>query len=456
MPMMRRPGGPPDSPESNVPAGQDPEGGLRVPSDTTPTWELEMLVSGAVLVGLFQVLQPVDQAWAELVPRLATRAASMAAGLAYSLLKGALYALLVTFVVHLASRAYWVALVGLDSVFPGGIRWERVSVRVLSLDEIKGMVRPLPSLISRLDNFCSVVFAVGFLAVAFALTALAFTAIGAGVVWLFSALFLPGRPIDVGRAITILWVLVFVPRVLYLLVWRLTGDSRATRWLRPLNRVWTGVVILRVFGGLSLTLMTNIRRRRVLVIVFVLLAGSFSVAFSQMVASRSGGDAVLYPGMPEALAGQATQYRYYADQRLGSDAYLALPFIQSDVVRDPYVRLFIPYLPRRDAAELQRCRAQRQPAQGASAIGNTGAVPTAADVALTCLAAIHAVALNGRPAAGLEYRFYTDAASGLEGILTYIPVADLPRGRNVLTVRRPAEPDADDPAAGSYSIPFWL
>src|SRR5512147_2914077 len=105
MPMMRRPGATPGSPEESPrPPGQEasaPGGLLRVPGDTTPTWELEMLVSGAVLVGLVQVAPVIDEAWSGLLPRLATRAASMAGGLAYALVKGSLYALLVTFVVHL-------------------------------------------------------------------------------------------------------------------------------------------------------------------------------------------------------------------------------------------------------------------------------------------------------------------------------------------------------------------
>ena len=144
MPMIRRPGATPGSPQSSGPVGEEgaPTGGvsgpsLHVPSDTTPTWELEMLVSGAVLVGLVQVAPLIDHAWLTLVPRLGTRTASMEAGLAYALLKGALYALLATFVVHLLSRAYWVALVGLDSVFPRGIRWETVrESRGLTAEEI--------------------------------------------------------------------------------------------------------------------------------------------------------------------------------------------------------------------------------------------------------------------------------------------------------------------------------
>src|SRR3954469_2837672 len=91
--------------------------------DTSPTWELELLISGAVLFALFQIPPVLNGFFARIEPHATT--AVMSALLFVELyLKAIVYALIASFVVHLIGRAYWVGLVGLHSVFPKGVRWE--------------------------------------------------------------------------------------------------------------------------------------------------------------------------------------------------------------------------------------------------------------------------------------------------------------------------------------------
>lgn len=465
MPTIRRSGSAPADPQA--PNASPPEAGapgehslshLGVPGDTTPTWELEMLVSGAVLVGLFQLPPVLDGVLRPLLPRLTSNFAVFGAGIAYAYVKGMVYALMVAFVLHLASRAYWVALVGLDSVFPHGVRWENArKMGPIARELIRERMPSLPRVISALDNFCSVLFAVGFATVSMGAVSLTVFSLAGAITWGVATFFLHGSRPD--GILPVVAALLMAP--LFLLRFdrgwgdRLARSKRATALVRGILRYTPYVLAMRLYGPLYLTLITNLRRRVAIPLLLALLLGSMGFAFADMLALRGKNAGALYPDLPEALRGRAADYRHYADQRNGGDAFTPVPFIQSDVIRDPYVRLFIPYRPAQDVRELTAC--MQAPATGV-ARGNPALAALPASLALRCLAAMHAVSLDGRARTDFDYRFYTDAASGLQGLLVYIPVEGLARGRNLITVRRPAQLDDDNrlQPATADSIPFWL
>ena len=99
---------------------------LQVPGRTTPTWEIELLISGALVFSLFSLREPLEWAMLRWLP-VATDGWRMLLIYAYLYGKMVLYTLLLTFSVHLAARARWVALVGVHSVYPHGPRWENLS-----------------------------------------------------------------------------------------------------------------------------------------------------------------------------------------------------------------------------------------------------------------------------------------------------------------------------------------
>jgi hypothetical protein len=133
-------------------------------AEASPTWELELLLSGAVLVALFQVSGVFDRTFDRVEPHT-TRATAMPLFFAYLYGKAMVLALIATFVLHLASRGYWVGLVGLNSVFPNGVRWDQLRYGPITRELIRERLPALPPIIARLDNFCSALFSFGFLLV---------------------------------------------------------------------------------------------------------------------------------------------------------------------------------------------------------------------------------------------------------------------------------------------------
>jgi hypothetical protein len=431
--------------------------------DVSPTWELELIISGAVLVALFQLPALLDHLQQRLTPQATDR---MATAIFFATFygKAMAIALIGTFVVHLASRAYWVGLIGLHSVFPRGIRWDELKQGARAREIYRKRLTTIPASVARADNFCSVLFSFGFLIVIF--VALSIVTIGA----MSAVSYLIARFAFGGRHASVIWwtivtLAVLVP-VIVASIDRYLGDRIAPGSVtaRVLERVivvsyYTNLIGL--YGPIFMTLLTNVRKR----VIYPVLAFVFTGLIGYVVVDTLVRNGLLSVNSYDYFAEtdqHALDYRYYASQRRDGEILDRIPSIQSDIITDPYVRLFIPYSPdRHNPAIAARCP-QLQPLQqrglqfGPAPSG--ARVDSAAAVALGCLARLHHVTLNGASLDTLEFRFHTDPATGLKGIVAYLPTAGLPRGKNVITV----QPAPRAPTSTSkrplrpFVIPFWL
>lgn len=161
-----------------------------------------------------------------------------------------------------------------------------------------------------------------------------------------------------------------------------------------------------------------------------------------------------------ASAAHGVDYRHYESEREADAIYPRTPSIQSEVIRDPYVKLFIPYIPaRHNALIAARCPAAKPLQSRGVQLGVDTPVPDSlAEPVLRCLAAIHRVTLNGAALPDLDFAFYEHPGSGVKGIVAYIPTSTLPRGKNVLTVQAAPAVAVDAPTKPPppWVIPFWL
>ena len=428
--------------------------------ETSPTWELELLISGAVLFALFQIPGALNGFFARLEPH-ATATAGSAIFLVELYVRAIVFALIASFVVHLVARAYWVGLVGLHSVFPRGVRWEEMKVGPITERLYRERLASLPRLIARTDNFCSVIFSFAFLLVLlFAFTVVVSGALGLLAYGLAHA-FGGGRNTRL-YFIAVCALFAAVP-VLTSVVdrrWgaRLAAGSRPERMLAGAARFGYRVSFLNVMGPVFLTLLTNIGRRKLILIFYAAFMGIIVFVAAERLASsdRLSVNSYDYFGSSDA---HGVNYRFYETQRSEDDILPRTPSIQSDVIRDPYVKLFIPYSPARHNVLLpQTCPRLHVLQDRGIQLGADPAIPdTLAVPVLNCLATLHAVTLNGVALRDLDFRFYEHPRTGIKGIIAYIPTDSLPRGLNVLTVK-PAPRTGDDAPKTPprpYVIPFW-
>ena len=88
--------------------------------------EVELLISAALLFGLMQLPGRLETSWNAINPTL-TEGSGVMVFLLYFYMRVMAVTLIGAFALHLVTRAYWVGLVGLDSVFPEGVDWDRVN-----------------------------------------------------------------------------------------------------------------------------------------------------------------------------------------------------------------------------------------------------------------------------------------------------------------------------------------
>lgn len=116
------------------------------------SWELELLISGGAIFSLFQLADFFIN-WVQII-----RMNNHLPGMAIILMIGmvGIKMLNLGFILHLILRAYWIALICINYVYPNGINPSRLKLRKpFKIREVKE--GNLKSQIIRVDNFCGTV-----------------------------------------------------------------------------------------------------------------------------------------------------------------------------------------------------------------------------------------------------------------------------------------------------------
>ncbi len=431
---------------------------------TSATWELELFLSGAFVFSSFQLPGLIEGAFRRLDPFLIdSGTAVLSNATLYG--KAIAFTLILTFSIHLVARALWVALLGLHSVFPNGIRWEELKTGPITRELYMRKVPNLGTAIARLDNFCSITFSTGLLIVVVFVFSVVMIGSVAASAYLLARLFTGGRKIE-----TFFFILIGAVAALPLLATvadkrfgsRLAPDSRGYRVLRAMVRLGFMTTMIRATGPMMWTLSTNIGRKRA--VAFIVTATTTLIILSSV--DRLIQSDRLSLNSNDFFASSRNhgiRYQHYESQRDPEELYPKTPSIQSDIIKDPYVKLFIPYQPARHNIAIVRACPTLKPLQDRGI--QLGSDPLLEDSLVTpvleCMARMHAVTLDGIALSALSFAFYEHPGSGIKGILAYIPVDSLPRGRHVIGVIPvpPPVPPKDSSAAAAWKrptlIPFW-
>lgn len=431
---------------------------FQLPKDTTPTWEVELLLSGALVFSMLQVPGVLDDIIYALRPRL-NEGFSHSAFMLYFYLKVTSYVLIVTFVLHLSSRAVWVAALGLRSVYPEGVYWDKLPRGPIYREYTKRTTLTLDQMIDRADNRASLVFAFGLLMVLVSLAIMVFTMILVGLAGLIGHFLLKNIAsswISLG-----LVLMVVLPMMAATLIDRRWGARiPPNHWLAACIRSLFGIGALMLWGRLTnpilLTVFSRIGLARFnFIFVGVLYSLMAVIMLELMVAS---GDVNL-PGeqyLPSQASGRELNAIYYANVRDLREAQQGQPYIPSEIIRGPYLRLFVPYLPRRlDAVIEKDCADATQISKISDEQERRVAEQARTSALLDCAAELfYPLQLDGKAVADLRYDIARDPETGMRGFVAMIDVRDLPRGRHQLELQRPQRPDGGDSVL-PVLIPFW-
>ena len=415
----------------------------QVPAKTTPTWEMELLVSGATIVGLLQIPALLDHLYFRVVNLSPQDYYSLLTPL-WTYSKVTVVTLVLTFLAHLCLRGYWVALVGMNSVYPGGVRWDKLGLGPIARERFAAD-GGIEEMIERADNRATRVFGVG----------VSIAILMAGLTTVFSLALLAGLAADVffGEGYTrtvfgIVVALVLVPWFLSSVLDRRFGDRflAASASRRTIGTVagfyarWgagpRGNPLIALFRS-------HVGRAKFAAITMLVLLPIFVVTVTQVSMSKGNLPFGLFVGLSgtDPLADSASPAAFYEDERGDPWAMMPLPHIRSRVVTGPYLQLFVPFIPRLHGQQLPAACPELRKAGAAD--GRTR---------LDCLARMTALSLDGSPLA-IRLDATTDAATGQPGMLAMVPVSALAPGRHELGLNSP-----DDHGVAPhrrYRIAFW-
>lgn len=429
-----------------------PEDANQIPKRTTPTWDMELLLSGATVFALFQGAQAMMAGGAYLLPRLQGDVL-MLCSMLFTYGYGGLILLALTFALHLAIRAYWVALIGMNSVFPNGIKLEALKAGPLTKSVLLQRVRSMPENIERADNGATMVFGIGvsiaMVLVPVSLVVTLMFAVAALLAWL------SGLPAHADWIMLGLMALLFLPYMASSAVDKARGDrlrpgSLAYRMTHACLVFYARIGLSRASNPLVTVFSSNIGERRGQAIIFTVMMVVMLSSLAGLVLSRKDlglGSFAEFPD-PRRGMGSSVEGRSYANSQ-EPDWSPATPYLPDLVVRGAYARLVVPYSPNFNGHLMKAC-------PSSSESKSTADERARRDVLLDCFSGQITVSLDGKPLA-LRPDWYTEPARDLRGLLYMVPVQDLADGRHELSVlTRPEEaPKPGDDPEQPFVIAFW-
>jgi hypothetical protein len=405
-----------------------------VPRLSTPTWQMELLVSGGVVIAVWQLLAALDAHVASALSPL--KQTSDFAQIFYLYPYAAFLAAGIAFALHLAMRSMWIAVVGVISVYPGGIRWENYQVSAKTAERMRKHFAEPAQVLEKLDNHSTIVFALGISIASMMFGSLLLMTVIFGIVKL-----LHWGILSHWSEHQVFTLISLPPFSVFLLAQFI--DTGLSRWIP--QQSWLAIVARKIIvsstrlfapgaGGYLLTVLTTNFGRWIgtigvsgLVVAAILLAGT-------RIAIKHEKRPTLQPLVIQMAAAELM----YRDTR-SLESLSSTPFIDSKFSTSPYLSVHIPFrlLHFKDLAE-RVCKST---------------FTTAIDVrAITCLRQGIDIKLDNQ-AMLCPLELFANPANGTYTLHCVMDVRHLIVGRHELRIEIPPRDAEEMPFV--YTIPFW-
>ena len=340
---------------THVPAPNEPllpEQEEKLRELTTQSWNLELVISGAALFAVLQLPDLLDAAFDYFRYNLLTQTEGLQGlfpTMAYSMMKAICYVLFIAFLTNFVMRGFWVGLVGLLAVYPTGIHYDRIPFSTnYAQKRMAAKLGSLDAYIIRLDRRCNTVFAVAFLFVLI-LIIVAFSYLLTVLVYSYLRPIIPAQywqgikltacVLMAGYMLTS--VVLSLPRVKA----HPSGISLHYRFTELSKLLFLG--LYRPFAFILNTFYSHLSYQKILRTIalmtgvfVVLIIVEFFADFARI--DRRAGSVNrrhLYSARLDSLYINPSAY----DNQRADGQYIEVASIQGDVIRDPYIRLFIAY-----------------------------------------------------------------------------------------------------------------
>ncbi|CAM1367751.1 hypothetical protein [Tenacibaculum xiamenense] len=409
------------------------------------SWEAELLVSAVAIFGTFQLFDGINWITNFFIDTVNPNQYFTAYFICFFGLI-AVSALAAMFVIHFFLRAYWVGLVGLNSVFPD-YSLEDSAYSKIYTEKILSILPKLKDSIQKVDELCSVIFSIaftflllyGYIAVFSSVYLLLYNILSEYVNSYL--LMIPGMFIALSLIVQIV-VSVFAN----------FKNNKEKENLQLLNFKVVKFVSMISFGPIyknilqvSMIFGSNFKKKKSLVyLVFVFLVSAMMVAVVQLPKTN-----ILY-FVKHRLSANYDVHKTYADYYKDSNQqvdFLLSPEIESDFIERNTLEVFIPIFDYEDSLRETVCGTYEE----TSSNSRKDKRKYRALYLKECYKKYHRIFLNGEKIEVTFIRYNNHHRTNQFGIVSFIDISKLPIGLNEIKI----EKVSDKGVFLNWNIPFY-
>ncbi|WP_338868206.1 hypothetical protein WBJ53_16910 [Spirosoma sp. SC4-14] len=337
---------------SPSPSSLTPDEQTKLRELTNQSWNLELAISGVAMFAILQWPDALDSAFSYIQYNFLSGREDFVGripAMAYSMFKAATYVLFAAFLANFIMRAFWIGLVGLQAVFPAGIQYDRLPMSTgYTQKRLAEELGPIDRYILWLDKRSNVLFALAF-QVAIIMFTVAIMYILALGLYVFIQPNVPGPVWLILN--TVINVFFFGGSLLLpiLSLERFRDNPKASLLHYRLTKIFQNVYmgVYRPMSYITNTFLSNIPRKK-LTRTYLVFYGLFMVIFMiEFTHDQLQGQnrtsflnrRHLFTARVDSLYINPANY----DNQRPADSYVDAASIQADIIREPYLKLFIAY-----------------------------------------------------------------------------------------------------------------
>ena len=408
------------------------------------SWEAELLVSAIAIFGTFQLFGAVDWAANKLIVIL--NPSQYLIG--YSIVFIGLLAISILtsmFVIHFFLRAYWIGLVGLNSVFPDYSIKDSAYSKIYT-EKMLSILPKLEDSIKKVDELCSVIFSAAF---TFLLIYAYFAFLASTYLVLFNllssyaSLYILLIPVA-------FFILVLIVQMGITLVANFKGNKEKEN-LQILNFRIVKFSSKLTYGPLYRSIMqvsmifgSNFKKKKSL--VYLMIAFLFSgILLAVFQLNKTNIPYLITTGLGIEANSTRLDPNFYTTENT-KNTFLLTPEIQSDIIKSGVLKVFIPIFDNEKKMREKTCGTYAQDDYKSKAEQRRERRLSQ----INCYRKYNTIFINDEKVA-VDYLIYTHPRTDQFGIIGYVPISNAMDGMNNITIKK----EFDVSNIKEWSIPFY-
>ncbi len=403
------------------------------------SWQLELVFSGFVIFLLIAGLKPYQSLNQDIEILAAKYQYVDHLQFAYHFFRAAYYLLLGSIIVHVFLRGLWISTIGLRSV-SGDIEWSALKIAPKFKSQLNKQIGSFDKYIISIEQYCSITFSFAFLLLFSILAMVVFmismSLLSLGLKSLSSIALL--QSVNGNQINDIVIPIILILGLIYLIDFVSLGFVKRQRWLSPIYypiyRVFGFITLAKFYRPIYYNLIDNkLGKKLVPTILPVCL-----VTITLMSLKHYEYSYISY--FPRENPQQWYLYNSYEDEDVNSSQYF-YPSINSKVISDNHIRLFVPYLPYTHDRTIEHLCPELEPGyfkgfklRGAFSAGQIRNWNSNAEDLLDCMDQLWQVSIDDSIYQDVNFRFYEHPKRDQYGLLSIIPIHHLDHNEHFIKI----------------------